>query len=82
MTTIEKPLHRKTRGAYSTLYVRPTQIVVSLLPGDFIEFREAGKRTRFRAPIDGIFKHVIRLTLLQREAEKKKAKKLRRMGAA
>lgn len=80
MTNLEKPIHRKTRGAYPTLYVRPRQIVVSLLPGDFIEFRELGRRKRFRAPIDGIFKHVIRLQVLADAAEKRKQKKLKRLG--
>lgn len=78
MTTLEKAVHRKTRGAYSTMYQRPRQIVVSLLPGDLIEFREAGCRSRFAAPIDGIFKHVLRLKLLSEQAAKRKAKKVKR----
>lgn len=80
MTTLEKPVHRKTRGAYSTLYTRPRQIVVSLLPGDFLSFREAGARTKFTAPIDGIFKHVIRLKALADAAEKRKARNARKAG--
>lgn len=80
MTSLDKPVHRKTRGAYSTMYQRPRQIVVSLLPGDFLEFREAGRRIRYRVPIDGIFKHAIRLKLLSDQAEKRKAKIRRKKG--
>lgn len=82
MTTLEKAVHRKTRGAYSVLYVRPRQIVVSLLPGDLIQFREAGGRKRYTVPVDGVFKHAVRLQLLQTQAEKRKAKIRRKRGVA
>lgn len=75
MTQLDKPVHRVTRGAYSTLYTRAKKIVVSLTPGDFITFREFGSRTRFTVPIDGMFKHAIRLKIASDEAQKRKEKK-------
>lgn len=78
MTLLEKPVRRKTRGAYSVLYSRPRQIVVSLMPGDFLEFREAGRRAKFTLTIDGAFKMAARKQALELAAEKKKQKKLRR----
>lgn len=81
MTTLTKPIHRKTRGAYSTLYARPRQIVISLLPGDLIQFREAGRRQRYQVPVDAMFTQVVRLSVAQQLAEKKKARKARRKGA-
>ena len=80
MTVLENIVNRKTRGAYSTLYARPRQIVVSLIPGDFIEFREAGAKPRFCVPIDGMFRHAIRLKALSDAAEKRKARMAKRKG--
>jgi hypothetical protein len=57
MTSLKRPLRRKTAGNYAVLYVgdrRP--IVVSLLPGDVIEFRELRRRQVFSVPIDYAFK--------------------------
>lgn len=75
MTQLDKPIHRVTKGAYSTLYVRPKKIVVSLTPGDFLTFREFGSRTRYTVPIDGMFKHAIRLKIASDATQKRKAKK-------
>ena len=57
MTTLTRPLERSTTGRYSVLYVgdrRP--IVVALLPGDVIAFREYRRRQVFTLPIDYVFK--------------------------
>jgi hypothetical protein len=57
MTSLKRPLRRKTTGHYAVLYVgdrRP--IVVSLLPGDVIEFRELRRRQVFSLSIDYAFK--------------------------
>lgn len=78
MTSLEKPVRRKTRGAYSVLYARPRQIVVSLMPGDFIEFREAGRRAKFVLTIDGAFKMAARKQALEVAAEKKRLRKMKR----
>lgn len=82
MTSLEKPVRRKTRGAYSVLYTRPRQIVVSLMPGDFLEFREAGRRAKYMLTIDGAFKIAARKQALEQAAEKKRLRKLRRKGQA
>jgi hypothetical protein len=43
MTSLTKPVRRKTRRSYAVLYVNDARpIVVSLEPGDVITFREAG----------------------------------------
>jgi hypothetical protein len=57
MTTLTRPLRRATARHYSVLYAgdrRP--IIVSLLPGDVIEFREYRRRQVFSLPIDYAFK--------------------------
>jgi hypothetical protein len=57
MTTLTRPLRRATARPYAVLYVgdrRP--IIVSLLPGDVIEFREYRRRQVFSLPIDYAFK--------------------------
>jgi hypothetical protein len=57
MTTLTRPLQRSTTGRYAVLYVgdrRP--IIVSLLPGDVIAFREFRRRQVFSLPIDYAFK--------------------------
>ena len=57
MTTLTRPLQRSTTGRYAVLYVgdrRP--IVVALLPGDVIAFREYRRRQVFTLPIDYVFK--------------------------
>jgi len=57
MTTLTRPLQRSTTGRYAVLYVgdrRP--IIVSLLPGDVIAFREYRRRQVFSLPIDYAFK--------------------------
>ena len=57
MTTLTKPLHRSTTGRYAVLYTsnrRP--IIVSLLPGDVIAFREFRRRQVFTLPVEYAFK--------------------------
>jgi len=77
VTTLRKPVHRLTAASYTVLHHRRfAQIVCSLLPGDVIEMREKGRRTRFSIPIDGAFRYAIRC---QVEANRR-AKKLARSG--
>lgn len=78
MTPLEKNVKRITMGEYSTLYQRKRRIVVMLEPGDFISFREAGRRTKYTATIDGLFKHVIRLKALADATEKRSQGKYKR----
>ena len=45
MTTTDRKVTRRTRYEYSVLYPKARPIVVSILPGDVIEFREHGRRS-------------------------------------
>lgn len=83
MTNLEKKITRKTRGAYRILYQQPRQIVVSLCPGDLLEFREAGRRARFVLPIDAAFSAAVRIDAAAKAKEKiaaRKAARARRKG--
>ncbi len=63
MTSLTKPIHRKTRLAYAVLYAgKPRPIIVSLEPGDIITFREAGRRHVWTMPIDRVFRRAVRET--------------------
>ena len=64
MTTLNHPVRRKTQRAYNVLYhaaknARP--VVVSLLPGDVLEFREHGRRGRWLLSVDTAFRYALRL---------------------
>lgn len=57
MTTLKKPVQRSTTGRYAVLYASDRRpIVVSLLPGDVIAFREYRRRQVFSLPLDYVFK--------------------------
>lgn len=71
MTSLEKSVNRKTRGAYRILYATPRQIIVSLKPGDVLAFREAGRRQEYSIPIDTVFRIAVR-NWATAEAERKK----------
>jgi len=60
MTTLTRPVTRRTRGAYSVLYPRPRQIIVTLANGDLLEFREAGRRAKWMLPIEAAFRQAVR----------------------
>lgn len=38
MTTINRPVTRRTQEAYSTLYAKARPVVVTIRPGDILEF--------------------------------------------
>lgn len=75
MTEIKKPVTRKTRMPYSVLYAKARPIVVSIKPGDVLEFREHGRRSRWLLSIDTAFKYAVRLQALHDAADKRRAKK-------
>ena len=61
MTSLIKPVRRKTRRTYAVLYVNDARpIVVSLEPGDVITFREAGRRHVWSMPIERAFRQAVR----------------------
>lgn len=53
-TELKKPVSRVTTGTH-----RGRQLVISLLPGDVIEIREKGRRTRETLSIGGAFDYAI-----------------------
>ncbi len=60
MTDIYNKTERRTRGCYAVLTRRSRRIVAAFLPGDLLELREAGCRTRFALPLDAVFRLAIR----------------------
>jgi hypothetical protein len=61
MTPLTRIVRRKTRLAYVVLYAgKARPIVVSLLPGDVISFREAGRRQCWSLPLDRVFRHAVK----------------------
>lgn len=79
MTNLNRPLVRRTRGTYSVLYVgsrRARQIVIALLPGDVLEFRESGRRSRWQIPIDSAFRYAVHCqALASRSARRRRRNK-------
>lgn len=70
---ITKPVARVTRDEYRVLYAgaaRAKAIVVTILPGDVLEFREKKGRMRWLLAIDTAFKYAVRLQALSKVAEK------------
>ena len=61
MTSLNRPVRRRTRRSYAVLYAsQPRAIVVSLEPGDIITFRETGRRQTWSVAIDRIFHRAVR----------------------
>lgn len=75
MTEFDKPVQRRTRGAYSVLYRKAEKIVVRLAPGDLIEFRARGRRHKWTLNADVGFKYAVRLKAFADAAEKRRRKK-------
>ena len=71
MTDLRKPIQRRTVEACPAVRRR---LVVALLPGDVIEFREAGRRRRYSAPLARVFAAVARWNV---DAERAEARKTR-----
>ena len=77
MTSLTKAVHRKTRFPYAVLYAGKTRhIIVSLMPGDVITFREAGRRQVWSVPIDQVFRQAVRETARVSRQEKRRLKKM------
>lgn len=78
MIELYKPVVRRSRFSYTVLFsgsrkARP--IVVTLLPGDVIEFKEHKRRARFALPLDTAFKIAVRMKAFQDAAEQRRQKK-------
>jgi len=72
MTDLKKPIKRRTLAPHPG-----RRIVVSLLPGDVLSFREERTRKRFLLSIAGAFDYAVIL-----EVERRKRERLSQRGAA
>ena len=81
MTDITKPGKRRTQGTYNVLYVSPRKarrVIVTILPGDVLEFREQGRRMRWHLAIDSAFKYAVRCKAFADMAAKRQARKAKK----
>jgi hypothetical protein len=54
MTSTEKSVRRVTTGEYRTVFSKTRRVVVKIGPGDILEFRELGRRTRLVLDISDV----------------------------
>lgn len=74
MTSLNRPVRRKTRWSYSVLYAHDSRpIVVSLEPGDVVTFREAGRRQAWSLPIDRLFRQAVREAAIAERHQKRRS---------
>ena len=71
MTGTRSKVTRRTERSYSVLFTKARPIVVSILPGDVLEFREHGRRARFTLAVDTAFKYAVRLAAFAAMNEKR-----------
>ena len=69
-TELRKPVSRVTISEH-----RRSKLVITLLPGDLIEIREKGRRTREVISIGGVYDHAIILRVQHERFTKKQARK-------
>ena len=75
MTPLRKRVQRRT-----TAPVRGgRRVVVSLLPGDVIGFREERTRTEYLLSISGAYTYAVRLAVARRKEEKAVLRKQRKV---
>ena len=75
MTDLKKPVKRRTVDQCLTVRRR---LIVALMPGDVIAFREEGRRKWYQAPLGKVFTQVARWNADAELAEKRRARKERR----
>ena len=76
MVEIHKPVKRSTRHSYGVLHHRRLRkIVVSLVPGDVIEFHELRSRKKFSIGIDDAFRIAVKIAAAAARRQKIEAKK-------
>lgn len=81
MTSTDRAVRRKTRERYNVLYCnsrKAREIVVAILPGDVLEFREHGRRCRWYLAIETAFRYAVRIKAFAEAAEKAKKRKSRK----
>ena len=72
MTDLRKPVRRRTVGVCQAAR---RQLVVYLLPGDVVGFRESGRRRIWTAPIGRLYVQTVKWTVDAERAEKRKQRK-------
>ena len=70
-TKLVRPVSRLT-----TVPHRGRQLVLTLLPGDFIELREHGRRKRETISIAGVMDYAIKCRVAREQFEKKNKKRI------
>ena len=68
MTDLRKPVRRRTVDPCATVRRR---LIVALLPGDVIAFREAGRRRWYQAPLGRVFITVAQWNAAAQRAERR-----------
>ena len=69
MTDLRKPVKRRTVEQCQTVRRR---LIVAMLPGDVLAFREAGRRRWYSAPIAIVFITVAQWNINTERAERRK----------
>ena len=77
MTDLRKRVERRTVDPVASVR---RQVVVALLPGDVVAFREAGRRKWYTAPVGKLFTTVVRWNVDAEQAAKKAERKARRQA--
>ena len=75
MTDLTKRVKRRSFASY-----RGRRIVVSLLPGDVLGFREERTRREYLLSISGAYTYAVALEVERRKREKIAARKAKRAG--
>lgn len=75
MTILHKKISRRTAQEYTVLSRKMKPIVVSLLPGDVIEFRESKGRHHWQLPVHTVFALAVRTQVEADRRARKEAKK-------
>ena len=75
MTELRKPIKRRTVDQCATVRRR---LVVAMLPGDVLAFREEGRRRWYTAPIAKVFVTVAQWNVNAERAERRKNRRTTR----
>ena len=73
MTELRKPIKRRTVEQCATVRRR---LVVAMLPGDVLAFREEGRRRWYSAPIAKVFVTVAQWNVNAERAERRKNRRM------
>ena len=68
MTSTTSKVTRVTEDRYAVLYSKPRQVAVTIMrlsDSDVLEFREAGRRAKFKISIEAAFRYAVQLSALK-----------------